>query len=377
MNKGVKGLFGFMYSLTGKLVIVALYVIGFGFFFYLPLVQEVLRPSRILNVCTFAETFAPETIARFEAATGIKVNLTYAEIDEQVYAKFSINHGQDYDVVNISDYMVYMLANQGLLGELDHSKLHMFKHLDENLVSRGYDRGNRFSVPHKWYVYGIVYEKSFFNISPDAMSWDFVFDSPYKLCKQHRVKAPYRLCMLDDARDAMFLASLHLLGKTDNVDVADLERVKKLLLEQKHWVEAYTVHSSQYFLFAGVTPLALMSSNYMRKIMENSDRFEFAIPKEGSLLVVENLVIPKQSKKIDLAHQFIDFMLTEKIAALNASTYGYCSANKNANIIVNAQYVANKHLFPDNETFKRLFIPLLPSALKKTVEDLWLAVGFA
>ena len=78
----------FIQSVVGKIVIVCFYVTLFALFLYLPLILDVFRPSRTINVCTFAETFCPEAIERFEQRTGIKVNLTYVEIDEQIFAKF-------------------------------------------------------------------------------------------------------------------------------------------------------------------------------------------------------------------------------------------------------------------------------------------------
>jgi spermidine/putrescine-binding protein len=363
--------------LVGKIAIISFYIGLFVFFLYLPMVVEFFRPSLSINVCVFAETFCQEAIDRFQEKTGIKVNLSYAEIDEQIYAKFRMNEGAHYDVVNLSDYMIDMLKKQGLLHEIDPTKIKNMALLDQRLMHQTYDSGNVFSVPHKWYCYGLVYDKAFFNRSPDDMSLDFIFKDPQELQQQGLVSQPYRLCMLDDGRDALFMAAIYLFGRVDNLSPENMEQIKNLLIRQKQWVEAYTVHSSQYFLFANVTPIALMSSNYMRKILDNSQRFDFAIPKEGSMLIVENLAIPQRSKHVDLAHMFIDFMLSDEIAALNSKAYGYNSANKNAIKDAGLHYLANPHLFPDDTMFKRLFIPLLPVHLRKTLEELWLAVGFA
>jgi spermidine/putrescine transport system substrate-binding protein len=367
----------FIVQLLSKALVVGIYVAVFALFLYLPMLVDFFKPSRVINVCVFTETFCPEAIDQFEKQTGIKVNLTYVEIDEQIYAKFKINEGVGYDVVNISDYMIDILSKQGLLHAIDHNKVQAINQLDMRLMHQIFDRNNEFSLPHKWYTYGLAYDKNFFKKTPDEMSWDFVFKDPQTLYNQGLVPSPYKLCMLDDGRDASFVAAIYLFGRVNNLDIHDFEKIRELLIKQKKWVEAYTVHSSQYFLFTDVTPIALMSSNYMRRILANSDRFEFAIPKEGSMLIIENLAIPKSSNKVDLAYQFINFMLSDHAAQLNSRAFGYNSANKHANDIVNAQYIANPHLIPDDEMHKRLFIPLLPSNMRKMIEDLWLAVGFA
>ncbi len=363
--------------LVGKFFITVLYICAFALFLYLPLFLDIFAPSKTINICVFAETFSRETINRFEKKTGIKVNVTYAEIDEQVYAKFRINQARDYDVVNISDFMVYRLVQQGLLHKLDYKKIPNISLLDQRLMHRVYDPENVFSVPHEWYAYGLVYEKSFFQRLPKEMSLAFVFKDPQDLLKQGLVPVPYKLCMLDDGRDAVFMAALYLFDRVDNLSSNDFMHIKELLIKQKKWVEAYTVHSSQYFLFSNATPLALMSSNYMRKLLDNSNRFDFAIPKEGSMLIIENLAIPQKSRRADLAHQFINFMISDAMSAVNSQAFGYNSSNVHAQKFMAERYPDYPHLLPEEETFERLIIPLLPQDMRKIVEEIWLSVGFA
>jgi spermidine/putrescine transport system substrate-binding protein len=367
----------FMSRLASKVIIAGSYVVIVGLFLYLPRIIDLFRPSRTINVCTFAETFCQEAIERFERQTGIHVNLTYVEIDEQIFAKFRMNEGEGYDVINISDYMVQTLAENGWLRKLDHAKIDSVELLDKHLMDRAFDPGNVHSLPHKWYVYGLAYNKKFFNKKPEEMSLRTIFQDPHKLYARADVPQPYRVCMLDDGRDAVFMAAIYLFGRVSDLGQQEFSQIKQLLIEQKKWVEAYTVHSAQYFLFANVIPIALMSSNYMRKIFEVNDNFDFAIPTEGSMLVVENLAIPSKSKKNDLAHQFINFMLSDEISSLNSKILGYSSSNIKANQNTHSAYLVNPHLFPQEATYMRLFIPLLPSSLRRTVEDLWLAVGFA
>src|SRR3990172_7050783 len=164
--------------MTGKILVIMLYVFLFALFLYMPLFLDVFSPSKAINICVFAETFSREAIGRFEQETGIKVNVIYAEIDEQIYAKFRINQARDYDVVNVSDFMVYRLAQQGFLHKLDYTQIPNLSLLDSRLMHRIYDPDNTYSVPHEWYAYGLVYEKSFFKQASEQMSLVFVFNDP-------------------------------------------------------------------------------------------------------------------------------------------------------------------------------------------------------
>jgi spermidine/putrescine transport system substrate-binding protein len=356
----------FFVSLAQKLVITLLYLGLIAFFFYSPLLVSCYGTHKTLNVCAFTETFSPEAIARFEQKTGIKVNLTYVELDEQIYAKFKINKGDGYDVINASDFMVQMLQTQGLLHAIDHPKLPCMEHINKMLLKQRYDPSNAYSVPHKWFMYGLIYDKSFFNIAPENVSLDLVFKQPADMVNQGIAKMSYKICMLDSPIDSFFLASLHLFGHAYELSDAVYDQVTKMLVAQKNWVECYTLYTVEYFLLTDIVPLAITSSNFANKIMRYDDRFQFVIPREGGILVIENLVIPERSKNKELAYQFINFMLSEEIARLNSSTYGWTSAHENV-----------AHVTLDEALKQRLYIPLFDSSARMRIDDVWLEVECA
>lgn len=377
MNKSVGELQQFMSPFTRKIAIVALYALIILVALYSPLVFDYFSTGKTLNVCTFTETFSTEAIEQFEEETGIKVNLTYVELDEQIFAKFKINEGQGYDVVNVSDFMVERLATLDLLQPLNLSLIKNFTAINPRLLDQQYDPKNRFSIPHKWFMYGLIYDKNFFAIKPDLMSLDFIFQNPEELAQKGLVSDAYKICMIDSPLDAFFLAARYLFGYHENLTDDECEKIRDLLIAQKKWVESYTLYSIQYFLFTDVVPIALTASNFIRKIWDESSRFDFSIPKEGGILVIENLVVPKHSQKAELAHQFIDFMTSEKIAQLNAENFGWAPANDKANTLVDKAYAKASHLFLNDHTARLLHIPLYPWSMRTKIDDIWLGVGFA
>ena len=67
---------------------------------------------------------------------------------------------------------------------------------------------------------------------------------------------------------------------------------------------------------------------------ENED-LRFFYPKEGTNYFVDAMCIPKTSKNPDLAHAYIDFMISEEAAIANALYIGYASPN---NAVVSSDY---------------------------------------
>ena len=371
---------GFWRQLAAKGIIIGVYLTVLAGALYSPLFFNLFRTEKSINVYAFTETFSTEVLQLFERETGIKVNVTYAEMDEEIGAKFAINRGAGYDVVNVSDFMAHHLHKSGYLQKINHQKIKNISRINQRLLKQDYDPASTYAIPHKWFMYGIIYDRNFFNIAPENMSLAAVFARPEKLVRAGLAKSKYRVCMIDSPLDAYFVSMLYTFGRFDAFTPEQHQLIAKNLSLQKEWVECYTLYTVEYFLLSGIVPIALTSSNFVRKIWARSDQYEFAIPKEGGVLVIENLVIPKMSKRADLAHKFIDFMLSDKIATLNSRAYGWTSANAVANQTLDDECRGKRpasHLFPDERIFKRLHIPLFSSSARKYADDAWLRVGFA
>jgi spermidine/putrescine-binding protein len=69
------------------------------------------------------------------------------------------------------------------------------------------------------------------------------------------------------------------------------------------------------------------AGDFLTMAAENED-LNFYYPKEGTNYFVDAMCIPVTSKNPDLAHEYIDFMISLEIARANALYIGYASPNK-------------------------------------------------
>ena len=51
----------------------------------------------------------------------------------------------------------------------------------------------------------------------------------------------------------------------------------------------------------------------LRPLVQNSDKYNYVIPKEGSNLWFDNMVIPKTAQNKEGAYKFMNFLLDAKI----------------------------------------------------------------
>ena len=118
----------------------------------------------VLNVYNWGEYIsvdegeedAFDTIAEFEALTGIKVNYTNFASNEELYAKLK-NGGTAYDIIIPSEYMVARMINEGMLETINMDNIPNMKHMDPGFVGLDHDPDNRYSVAYMWGTVGIIY----------------------------------------------------------------------------------------------------------------------------------------------------------------------------------------------------------------------------
>ena len=199
----------------------------------------------------FTEFISSEAIKEFEKETGIKVRVQYFEFNEELYAKFKINHGEGYDLITPSDFMIETMRKDGMLQEIDHSKLSNFKELNTHLLNRYFDPGNRYSIPLCWIVYGIVYNRKIVGKNFGQIGLSMLFKDPWDLVITNVVTEHFRVCMIQDPRDMVCFAAIYLYGRYKKLTESELSEIQKLLIKQKNWVESYTDVGTPYLLTGG------------------------------------------------------------------------------------------------------------------------------
>jgi spermidine/putrescine transport system permease protein len=295
--------------------------------------------ARELNVFIWSNYIAPETLRRFEQRHRVRVNLDVYDSNEALLAKMQSGN-VDYDVACPSSYTVQVLIAQGLLRELDWSALPHAPNLDARFLGLPHDPGNRHSVPYFWGTTGIAYRKSRVGA---VDSWGALWDARFR----------GRILMLDDARET-FGAALRWKGFSLNTtDPVPLAAAQRLLVAQRPLVRAYNSSSFEDVLLSGDVWLAQGWNGQFARAMAQDPDIAYVVPKEGSALFLDSLVVPRDAPHPDLAHAFIDFVLEADVAAEICRTMQYSSPNRAAVALLPPAIRDNPAIFPPGDVVAR------------------------
>ncbi|HXG90791.1 MAG TPA: extracellular solute-binding protein [Blastocatellia bacterium] len=304
-----------------------------------------------LNIYIWSDYLPEEVIAEFEHRFDAKVNVEFFDSDEALLSKLQAG-GASYDIVVPSNSIVTILREQGLIQPINLNLIPNFENLDPQFVGLPYDPENQYSIPYMWGTSGIAYRKD--KVAGPIDSWAAMWDPRYK---DH-------IAMLNDVRET-FGAALKWMGKSLNsADPDEIAEAARLLMRQRSLVLAYDSDTFEDLLLNGEAWIVQGFSGDIARVMSEDPNIGYVIPKEGCTIFVDNLCIPVNAGHVELAHEFINFVLEAKTAAAIANGTGFPSPNLAAREFIRPDLLANEAAYPPKEAIGRCeFIKELGEAI--------------
>ena len=271
-----------------------------------------------LYVYNWGEYIDPALIDKFEKETGIQVIYETFDSNEAMEAKIK-NGGTHYDVAFPSEYTVQKLKRDQLLLPLDHDKIPNMKYLDPDYMNMDFDRHNQYSVPYFFGTVGILYNKAAYPNAP-LNAWADLYDEKYNR----------DVLLVDGAREVMGLALNKLGYSLNDRSTQHLAQAETDLNQLAPQVRGIVGDEVTMMLEQHEANVAVVWSGVAQPIVTNNEQFDYVIPKEGSNLWFDNIVISKTAQNKAAAHKFINFLLEPNNNKQNTEWVGYATPNEAA-----------------------------------------------
>ena len=244
--------------------------------------------------------YMPKDMAeKFKAATGLDLEVSVHATNEEIMGKVTASGGEGYDVLFVSSPFAEALNKLGLLAPIDHAKIPNLKNLYPEAEKLSHDPGNTFSVPYTWGTTGICYRSDLVKKAPQ--SWNDLLSPADDVKGKQTMLATDRWLMAP-----AFLANGMSVNTTDQ---ASLDKVRDVLVAAKKSLLAYDDTTFYSKLVSGEATLVHAWDGWCNYGIAENPKIKYVVPKEGSDLWVDTMVITKASKNPDAAAKFIDFVL--------------------------------------------------------------------
>ena len=310
--------------------------------------------SEELHLFNWNNYLSKEVVTGFEQSCNCKVVQDYYSGTEEMMAKL-LAGTSGYDLVIPTQNAVQALIQRGFLEKLDKGALANIKNEDPGFLNRSYDPGNVYSLPYAYTTTLIG-----FNVQKlkekgiEPTSWAVIFDP--KILEKIKGK----VTVMDDA-DELFGAALKYLGYSVNdADEKHLLQAQQVIMKAKPYWAAF--NSSSYIKELTVGNIWVAHGYSSDMVQARNDALaakrdftvHFILPKEGAVLALDNMVIPKEAKNKKLALQFIDFLMDGKNAAGLSNDVGAGNPNAAALPFIKPELKQLTAIFPDQKTLATL-----------------------
>ena len=313
-----------------------------------------------LNVYNWSNYVAPDTIPNFEREFGVTVRYGVFESNEEMLAK-ALTGNCGWDVVFPSNYLIRPMRENGLLAPLRHEWLKNLGNLEPRFQTPSWDPNLRWCVPYMWGGSGIVFDRK---LSPPPTAWSDLW----------RPELRNHITMLDDPAEVLG-ACLKKLGYSINSSQpGELEQARREAVAQKILLRAYLNAEARDQLVSGDIAAAQLWATTSQQAMDAAPSLDFVYPAEGFALYADNAVVLRESRREQLAHEFLDYLLRPEVATAIVKTTRTATANR----AVPESARGSPTLYPPPEVLRRgeWFEPL-PTAAQRLRDRLWTEIKSA
>ena len=324
----------------------------------------VSQGNHVLRVYNAGEYMDLSLLDKFEKQYNCTVVYETFESNEMMYTKLS--SGETYDVLIPSDYMIERLIKEEYLQALDWKEIPNKKNLLNDVMNQSYDPGNRYSCPYFWGTVGILYDKTVVDEADLKDGWNLLCNPKYK----------GNIYMYDSERDS-FMIALKALGYSMNTtNESEIEEAYQWLIDQRDTMDPiYAGDDVIDNMISGNKALAVVYSGDASYIISENPNLDYFTPEQGTNRWYDAMVITKDCSEVQLAHEFIDFMISDKSALSNTEEVGYTSTVKSAfETMRDGDYAGIDSYIPDTTNPNNEIFAYQQPKIKQKFAELWTKV---
>jgi putrescine transport system substrate-binding protein len=310
--------------------------------------------EKVLNVFTWPDYIAPDTIANFEAEYGIKVNYDVYDSTEMAEARLLAGR-TGYDVVVHAERYSARLIPIGIYRPLDRSKLTHWGNLDPWVLKTldSADPGNRHGMPYMWGTTGYTYNvKMIRERMPDApvASGDMIFKPEVA-----RHFADCGITFLDEPTDVIPMVLLYLGHDPNSFDPAHLAEAEKVLKSVRPYIRYFSSAKMLIDLPNEEVCIAMSWSGDYAQAMFRARQagrpveLAYTVQREGALAWFDLWFIPADAPHPDNAHLFLNYLLRPEVAAAISNETRYATPNLRAKPLQPPEVRDDPAVYPPDE----------------------------
>jgi len=269
-----------------------------------------------VNIYSWPDYFAQDDLTAFTAKTGITPNISTYNADEIMFSKMNSPAGSGFDIVVPSSGWVQQLAAKNLIQPLDRTKVD-FSALDQSLLNKDYDPGNKYTIPKDWGLLGVVYDPE--AVGGEIKTWQDFIDAGSKPAVTGKIR-------LTKSATETVGPALWIAGKNWNTATeAEIREAGKVMIDFAKHVKTFSAVDPAA-LASGAIVMAQANQSAARGAILQNPKLKWVVPGPHSEIWVDSYAIAAGAPNLDNAYAFLNFFLQPDIQVKETVYNGYPAA---------------------------------------------------
>ena len=318
--------------------------------------------EKVLNIYSWMDYIAPDTVPNFEKETGIKVRFDTYDNNEVLETKLLTGH-TNYDIVVPTGAFFERQRRAGVYRKLDKSALPNLANADPDIMRRlaVYDPGNLYAVPYMWTTTGLGFNVDLVRArlgAPTTDSWALLLD-PGNAAKLQDCG----IAIIDSAMDVFQSVILYLGHDPNRLDPADVTAASEVLRKIRPFIRY--IDPEQYIsdLANGGVCMALGWAGDVERARNrateagNGVHLAYLVPREGALITVDMMAMPADAPHPRNAQLWMNYLLRPDVIAQISNFINYPNGNSASLPYLKPGVKGDENVYPDAATRARLVSP--------------------
>lgn len=261
-----------------------------------------------LSIYHWFEYIPQELLEKFEQEYDVEVTMDTFDSNESMLATLKAGAMGSYDVAVPGDYMVQIMRDEGMLDTIADGELKNKANIEDQWLDVDFDPGRMHSIPYQWGSTSFMVNRDVY--TGEINDTSILFDPPEALSGKINV--------LDTQGELLALASLHLGIPQCSTDREQLKLLSATVNASKaHWA-SFNSDGAKDVLVSGDAAVGMIWNGFGAKARAEGAPVEYAYPKQGFVVWMDNVVLLEDAPNRDNALLFMDFLLEpENIAAVS------------------------------------------------------------
>jgi len=296
--------------------------------------------AETLNLYSWANYFPDKFLRQFTKDTGIRVNLSTFDSNEELYAKLkSLDGRANYDLILPTTYIIPLLITNDLIEKFDRKRIKEFGEIDPFFKSKLSEQLRNYCIPMFWSSTAIVMNSKYHQ---NVNSWKDFWNKKYY----------HQLLLLDDMREVFGVALLKLGYSINETNPEHIKQAYEQLIDLIPNIKLYNTDAIQPIYQDEDATIGMTWSTDIYFAMQNNSNLQYIYPKEGFSIGLDTLVIAKNAPHRDAAYIFINYVMNAKHNAELVSQSKVATANIAAKQYLPTEIRESKVLYPSKDVLK-------------------------